>query len=223
MQIEEIPAGASITFLITISGEHLTFDSKIQAVYPKKHLVLADPVYHKDKVISFHGPKMIVNILVSFDDEKPQLFKNVTVTTMKKADGSLCYNLSTRAESKPYNRRENFRCFIGIPTVMQCGANHSTHDIVIRDVSMTGFSVACDSEVELNSNQVIHVVLNDYIAELAENFSFQLYGIVVRIQELDNGKIIYGCRTNSRVIGLESYIMKKERIRLQKSNYRLQT
>lgn len=218
MRIEEITPGTAITFLINIGGERLSFDSTIQEVYPKKHLVLAGAVYRDQKVLSFRGKNIIVNLLVSPSDDKPQLFKNVSVTTMKKADQTFCYNLSTLAESKPYNRRECYRCFIGAHTVIRCGPNKTTHDAVIRDVSITGFSVTCDNDIEIPPNQVIHTVLNDYIEELAENFSFQLYGIVVRIQELENGKIVYGCRLNNRVIGLENYIMKKERIRIRQNS-----
>jgi len=56
--------------------------------------------------------------------------------------------------------------------------------------------------------------MNDYIADLAENFSFHLYGIVVRKQDLDDHRVVYGCKLNTPVKGLEVYIVKKERIRL---------
>ena len=45
-----------------------------------------------------------------------------------------------------------------------------------------------------------------------------MYGLLTRTQELENGKILYGCRLNNPVPGLEAYIMKKERLRLKKSN-----
>lgn len=218
MRIEELTPGTPLTFLVSINGEQLSFNTKIQEVYPKKHLVLADAIYHDDKVISFRAANTIVNILVTFNDDKPQLFKNVTVTTMKKPDSSLCYNLSTIAESKPFNRRENFRCYLGLPTVIQFGPNQSPYDAILRDVSVTGFAITCSKEVEISPNQVIHTLLHDTIDELAEHFSFHLYGLIVRTQELPNGKILYGCRLNNRVAGLESYIMKKERIRLRSTN-----
>lgn len=218
MRIEELTPGTAITFLVIINGQQLSFNSKIQEVYPKKHLVLADSICHDGKIVSFRGKNVIVNLLVTTQDEKPQLFKNITVTTMKKPDDSLCYNLSTVAESKPYNRRETYRCYVGIPSSMQLGPNRPAHDVIIRDVSISGFSVTCDTNMKLRENQVVHVVLNDYIEELAENFSFHLYGIIVRIQEFDDGKVLYGCRFNKYISGIESYIMKKERIRLRNTN-----
>ena len=87
---------------------------------------------------------------------------------------------------------------------------------MIKDVSTTGFSVTCSDETDFHVNQVLHVILNDYFEDTAENFNFHLYEIIVRVEELENNKVVYGCRLNSRVIGLDAYIMKKERLRIKK-------
>jgi len=218
MLIDELIHGQSITFLVTINGQFLSFESEILDVYPRRRLVLAKAIYHNDKIISFGGQNVSVDVLVTFATEKPQLFKNVTVNTMRKGNGELCYNLATSAESKPYNRREHFRCYVGVPTVVQFGPNQSPEDAVIRDVSISGFAVTCSKDVAFKPNQVIHALFQDYINELDEQFSMHLYGMVVRMQKLENGKYVYGCRFNSPVNGLDSYINKKERVRLRKTS-----
>lgn len=218
MRIEELTPGLAVTFLVTINKEFISFETKIQEVYPRKHLILAEPIYYNGKIVSFRGTNIMVDVLVKRGDEKPQLFKNVTVTTMKKPDGTLCYNLETIAESKPYNRRQHFRCYVGLPTVVQFGQNRSAQDAIIRDVSLSGFSVTCSKDIEISPNQIVHTLFHDYIEELDEKFSLHLYGLIVRTHELENGKIVYGCRLNSRVSGLDNYIAKKERIRLRKTN-----
>ena len=43
-----------------------------------------------------------------------------------------------------------------------------------------------------------------------------MYGIVVRSQDLENGKIVYGCKLNNHVGGLENYVALKERMNLKK-------
>ena len=218
MRIEELIPDLAITLFVTINDEQLSFESKILEVLPKKHLVLAEAVYRNDKIITFRGKNIIVDLLVSMPDEKPQLFKNVTVTLVKKADNTLCYSLTTVAESKTYNRRQSFRCFVGINTAFRCGTNRVAHPTTIRDVSVTGFSIVCDNDIKLEQNQIIHTILKDYFEESAEKFSFHLYGIVVRVQELENGRTLYGCRLNNHVPGLEAYIVKKERLHLRKNN-----
>lgn len=218
MRIEELTPGLSVTFLVTINKEFISFETTIQDVYPRKHLVLAEAIYYNGKIVSFRGKNILVDVLVKRGDEKPQLFKNVTVTTMKKPDNTLCYNLATIAESKPYNRRQHFRCYVGLPSVVQFGQNRSAQDAIIRDISLSGFSVTCDKDMEILPNQIVHTLFHDYIEELDEKFSLHLYGLIVRTHELENGKIVYGCRLNTRVSGLDNYIAKKERIRLRKTN-----
>lgn len=218
MRIDELSAGLPITFLVTIDKEFISFETKIQNVYSKKHLVLADAIYYNEKIVSFSGANIHVDVLVKRPAEKPQLFKEVKVTTMRKPDGSLCYNLATDEESKPYNRRQHFRCYIGLPSIVQFGTDHTAQDAVIRDISLSGFSVTCPKDVELKENQIVHALFNDYIDELDEKFSLHLYGLIVRSYELENGKVVYGCRLNSRVSGLDSYIAKKERIRLRNTS-----
>ena len=170
MRIEELVPELAITLFVNINGEQLTFETKILEVYPKKRLVLAEAIYHNEKVVTFRAKNILVDLLVTLGDNKPELFKNITVTLVKKADGTLCYNLSTFAESKPYNRRENFRCYVGIPSTVQCGSNKAAHVGIIRDVSVNGFAVVSDEDINLAQGQILHVVLKDYFEETAEKF-----------------------------------------------------
>lgn len=218
MWIEEITPGETVTLIATFQQERLEFTTTVQESYEKKHIILTDVITKDDKVLTFHAKGLLVNLMTKPKDKAPQVFKNVAIRLMKKQDGSLCYSITTLAESKDFNRREAFRCYIGIPTSVQGGGNKAAYDAVIKDVSISGFSIICSADVEFRENQVLHVLLNDRIEELAENYSFHLYGIIVRIEELDNGNIVYGCRLNTRVNGIDAYIMKKERVRLKKTN-----
>ena len=141
---------------------------------------------------------------------------HITTNVVKRADGTLCYTVFSIAGSKTYNRRQSFRCYVGIETALQCGLNHSAHDAIIKDISYNGFSVVSKEDLHLELNQIVHAVLNDHLDETAENFNFHLYGLVTRVQELENGLFLYGCRLNNPVPGLEQYIVKKERAVLRK-------
>lgn len=221
MRIGELKSKQNITLLINANGTFLSFESYIQEVAPLKNLIYADAVMKNDRPVSFRGKNILVSLLVYFDEEKPILFKNVSTKLFRRSDGSFCYGITSLAEGHIYNRRDNFRCYIGLESSIQCGSNTAAHTAIIRDVSSTGFAVVCDAEVELENGQVIHTVLNDRPEDGGASYSFQLYGIITRIQELDNGKILYGCKLNKPIHGLEKYIMEKERIRLKKSHGRM--
>lgn len=216
MQIDDLTAGLSLSFLIHLNTEQLQFESRILEVYPRRHTLLAEGVFTDGKIISFRGKGLVVDLVVTFPDEKPQLFKNVTTNVVKRSDGTLCYTVFSIAGSKTYNRRQSYRCYVGIETALQCGLNRAAHDVIIKDISYNGFAVVSKDDLQLEANQTVHTVLNDYMEATAETFNFHLYGLVARIQELENGLFLYGCRLDHPVPGLEQYIVKKERAVLQK-------
>lgn len=216
MQIDDLTPGLSISFIIHLNNEELQFESRILEVYSHRHTLLAEGVFADNKIIAFRGKGLVVDLIVTFPDDKPQLFKNVTTTVVKRSDGTLCYTIHSIAGGKTYNRRQSYRCYVGIETAIQCGRNRAAHDAIIKDISYSGFSVVIKENLQLENNQTIHVVLNDYMEDTAETFNFHLYGLIARMQELENGLFLYGCRLNNPVQGLEQYIIKKERAVLRK-------
>ena len=217
MKIEELSSGQKVTLIAKIGAEEVSFESVVQETLPKKHMALIDVIRKNDKILTFHAKNLITDLHIAPSDSAPMVFKNVQITLMKKGEGEYCYAVHTIAEGKVLNRRQAFRCHVGLSTSIQCGSNHAVHDGVIKDVSITGFSVVAYNETEFYENQVIHVLLSDYLEELAENFSFHLYGIIVRKEEIDGGRFLYGCRLNNKVPGIDAYIMKKERLRIKKT------
>lgn len=216
MQIDDLTPGLSISFIIHLNNEELQFESRILEVYSHRHTLLAEGVFADNKIIAFRGKGLVVDLIVTFPDDKPKLFKNVTTTVVKRSDGTLCYTIYSIAGGKTYNRRQSYRCYVGIETAIQCGLNRAAHDAIIKDISYSGFSVVIKEDLQLENNQTIHAVLNDYMEDTAETFNFHLYGLVARVQELENGLFLYGCRLNNPVPGLEQYIIKKERAVLRK-------
>ena len=217
MRISDLQPQQNISLLVSVNGTSLTFESKVQENYPRKNMILADPIIRDGKPVSFRGKNIIVNLLASFKDEKPLLFKNVTTKLLKKSNGEFCYSFTTIADGIAYNRRENFRCYVGIYSSVQ-RVNSAAHNAMIRDVSYTGFAVVCDADFSAECGQLLHTVLNDQPKENGTVYNFHLYGLIARVQELDNGKILYGCQLTGPVRGLDKYIMEKERVRLKSTN-----
>lgn len=218
MYIEELLPEQKVTLQVNVNGTVLSFDTKVQEINLRKHFVLLDPIMQGDKGISFKGNGITVDLIYSQPDEKPHIFKEISISLQKKQDGKLCYLVTSASEGVVFNRRENFRCYVGIPTYVQSGTSKSQKDAIIRDVSYTGFALVCNADVSFEQGHVVHIHLRDRIEETSANYSFNLYGLVSRVQVLPNGNVLYGCKLNGRVPGLDQYIMAKERYRLRKSS-----
>ena len=220
MRIEELTAGCNITFYVKIGGEQpLVFESSIIEVNPKRRLVFSEAILKNGKVLAFKGHAISVDMVAALPEGKPFLFENITVEPLRLANNSFCYSLSSVKEGVPYNRRGSYRCFIGNAVFLRNSKEMKEYSVILRDVSVTGFSVTCDqtTELELVPNQLVHVLLEDYLEEIDQSFSFHLYGLMIRRQEMENKKILYGFRLNSSIPGLDNYLTQKERLRIKKS------
>ena len=45
-----------------------------------------------------------------------------------------------------------------------------------------------------------------------------MYGLIVRQEKTENGVVVYGCKLNNNVVGLENYIAIKERLRIKQNS-----
>ena len=219
MYIDELEKGQKITLTVKIGTELVDFETVVQDSIPKKHAILADVVKDNDKVVSFNSSTISIDLNMYPSDSAPVVFRKVKVILYKDKSGSIFYAITTNSQSVTVNRREAFRIFVGENVVVQKGMNRSANDVILKDLSGQGFSITVDDNVaEYEINQTLHTVFNDRIEETCQNFSFHLYGIIIRKSESENGKTVYGCKLNSRVPGLENYVMLKERIRLKNKN-----
>ncbi len=218
MYIQELEADKKLTLQVVIGSEQLEFAVTVLESVPKKHGIFTTAVMKDDKVLSFKAAGILTHLLVAFDEKKPHIFYNIAIQTLKSDDGSYCYFISTPAPSKEFNRRGAFRCFVGLRGSVQIGVGNSALDTVIKDVSSTGFSFVMPSSAkEFSSGGIAHILLTDYVKETGENFKFPLTGIIVRSYKMENGNMVYGCKLNAKVIGLDRYVLLKERLRLNKS------
>ena len=221
MYLNELEKGHKITLSVNIGTEIVEFETTIQDPVEKKRAILADVIRENEKVVSFNSKTISIDLLYYPSDSAPLLFKNVRVFLYKDKDGNIFYIITSPSPSSIFNRRESYRIFIGKSIVVQRGLNRAADEAVLKDLCSQGFSFTVESTgTQYEINQTIHTVYNDIIEETGKQYSFQLYGIIIRKDELENGKVVYGCKLNNKVFGLESFIMLKERIRLSKKSGR---
>lgn len=218
MYIEELEVGRTLTIQAVIGSDQLEFPVTILESLPKKHGIITSAILKDEKVLSFKAAGILTHLIVAFDENKPHVFYNVDIQILKSDDGNFCYFITTPAISKEFNRRGAFRCYVGLRASVQIGSNTTSMNTTIKDVSSTGFSFILPAEAkEFKTGSIAHIVLTDYLKETGENFKFPISGIIVRSYKMENGNTVYGCKLNAKVIGLDRYILVKQRLRLNKS------
>lgn len=221
MYIDDIEEGQKVELLVKMGKDSMSFETHILERRPRRHMILTDIVKINEKILGFNVQGMSIDVNVYPLEGPPLVFKRVAISLNREKD-RVTYAISTPSEGKILNRRENYRVFVGKDAVVQRGLNRSVIDAILKDISLTGFAITADTVdrdgklIELNENQLIHTVLQDRIEETYKDYNFTLYGIIVRKQELENGKIVYGCKLNQKVPELEGYINTKARLELKK-------
>ena len=129
----------------------------------------------------------------------PYKWSNVKVAFYQKQ-----YILQTEGEGNRINRREFFRVGVSKRGLMRM-AGRGQKDIIVRDISMTGFAITDQRrELDLLPGDEISVHFEDL------GHVLDLVGKVVRIQD-EEDKIVYGLRIMNLCKDLTSYISTKQR------------
>ena len=133
------------------------------------------------------------------EDGMPYKWSNVKVAFYQKQ-----YILQTEGEGNRINRREFFRVGVSKRGLMRM-AGRGQKDIIVRDISMTGFAITDQRrELDLLPGDEISVHFEDL------GHVLDLVGKVVRIQD-EEDKIVYGLRIMNLCKDLTSYISTKQR------------
>jgi len=210
MLISDIVVGTSINIVVGIGLQQLEFNSKIAEIHDG--VVYAEPIFQSDKMLGF-STKGLVLSLIATDEENGRawLFNNIKIRNIKTGEGNLFHEISCKSEGRAINRRGAHRVWIGEPGVAILGLGGEQIDVTIKDVSTSGIAFVCSSDHEVNEGSVVHLVFRD--ADV--NTRFEISAIVVRSQEIERTRTVYGCKLNMESATIAKYVNEKQRLKLK--------
>ena len=187
-----------------MNGQKYEFPSKV--IRKVNQSVLVEPIRINGKILSFNssGGGIMVSVYMIRDSKPPMLWKGVAVNSIREDNGTF-YKITANGEGFEVNRRGAFRLFIGISGVAQLGTNRKAVDVIVKDVSESGFSFVGMEDMDNVINMPVRLVFADF------NQNYSLMGIIVRKVVIGENKIVYGCRLGVRNANLEQYISQKQR------------
>ena len=204
IKLSEVEDGSEIVLYLSKGNKRMKMAARIIENL-REDAALIELDYETTKRLSFEG--IDVDMEYNFQGMMPIIWHKVKVLNYKSQ-----YILQTSIEGIRKNRRNCFR--VGVSTKGQYREEgHGTQQIVIRDISLSGFSVTDDAnQLEWQEGDRIDVCIEDI------GYCLNLIGKVVRIEERRT-KTIYGLEICNLCRELSSYISMKQR-RVVKSNFR---
>lgn len=212
MFLQEIDVESKVTILVRIGSQTLAFDTVVEE--PSDDGILTQPIYRDEKLIGFKTKGLIITLQIcNKSDEKVYEFNNVEILNVKTKDGTIHHKMSCKNPGKQINRRTAVRVWLGIEGVARVGANRTAYTVIIKDISVSGISFILHKDMGIEAGEMAHITFNDIDAKV----KFSLSAIVVRTAEMEDGRVLYGCRLNQESPAISRYVAEKQREKLKSS------
>ncbi len=204
MEIREITPSFKMSITISNQQSSMTMNSDIAFVDGDKLYVM--PFEHNGVILNFNSGSVAISMIAYQEEKTPYLWKLVHINK-EMVDGVNYHVITSTMAGVKINRRENFRVFIGIEGKATILGKDVPFDIMIKDVSESGFAILVDitSEIKINKNEAVMIDFYDN----AVDERFNLTGRVVRA-EVSERYVLYGCRLIKDNALVRRYIANKQ-------------
>ena len=162
--------------------------------------VLVEGIRNEEgKLLDFSSPNLFIDLILVVEGDKPLIWKHVKVrcVTFKK---KVYHQILSDRDCMALNRREAARVYAGAGGTAQIGEHKAGLEIIVKDVSYTGFSIVAEKDIEDVIDKNVRLVFDD------EHLHLDLRGFVVRKEELLNGKFLYGCQLDCSNMLYQKYV-----------------
>lgn len=198
-EFSEIEAGSRILLSLSSGNKSMEMGASIVR-HLKDNIALITLDNSSGQVLKFDN--IIINVIYTNPEGIPYIWMNSTIVYYQGQ-----YLLQVRADGgRRHNRRNSYRVGVSHYAKLRI-AGHGEKEVVVRDISLTGFSIT-DRKKELPLKSGVRALLRyEDIGHILE-----LEGNVVRIEEEDD-YIIYGFVITKSCRDLSSYVNMKQRQR----------
>lgn len=195
-RLAEIEEGSQITLRISNKDNHMELHAIVKKQL-KDNIALITLDYSGTQRLVFENVQ--IDLEYCDEDGTPFIWHNVKIVSFKTD-----YVIQVAGDGTKYNRRGCFRVAVATTAIMRM-TGRGVERVMIRDISLTGFSIA-DRTMELG------LAVGDQLSVSLEDLghNLDLTGRVVRIEERED-LIIYGLEIRNLCKDLSSYVNVKQR------------
>lgn len=211
MNMIDLAENSRISLEITVNNDYLEFKSFVAAKV--NNYILLEAIRVDGKVINFETGNVNINVLWIREDRAPIIWNKVFLKSMT-YNNRTYYLAVPSGEGSEVNRRTTFRLFTGVEGIAQVGANKMAWDVIVKNVSETGFAFVSSEKFERAINSTVRLVFYDLEKK------FNLTGHIVRTEDVDESRYVYGCVLMASNPVLNQYIIEKQRDMISKQRER---
>ncbi len=176
--------------------------------------VIIEPIKVDDKIVKF-VTEGISYYFIGNHKGKPYLFENIFIEKVKLPSYGAAHILRVAKDGRRFNRRDNFRVWLGQYCHIALRGSKAQHDAIVKDISNTGVGLIIKKEYEINIGDTIEVQFNfEKYNEQKEDYQFTLHtlkGEIVRIVDQSEKVNLVGCNITEGKEEVERFVAMKQR------------
>ncbi len=177
----------------------------------KQNLLFIEPIVHGNLVVNFDIGNVKNSVVYVGEDGKPLIWEGCVVKNMVYQNKKY-HILYSDKEGKKLNRRESYRQFIGTRGILQIDNTHETKEVIIKDISLSGIALVLDDSTQLTDIGNFHLNYEDRDCKI----NVQLAGRLIRQEDADGKRRIFGGVINRSNVDLSGYITTKQKLEISK-------
>ncbi len=200
MTFADLNQGDQVTLTVYAGEEQMVFKSTILNIVD--NCVVIEPILVEGAILNFLKD-MKIEFMAVHSGETPIFWKSVKVEVKLFHDRNV-HVISSGLPGVKLNRRNYFRVYIG-KNVKMNGGKDGPMNVMLKDISGSGFAVMLDKKSTLELHKKISV---EYSDQSLQKY-FELSGRPIRTEVTDSYNV-YGCVLDRHNPDLDSYLNQKQ-------------
>ena len=198
MTAAELQLSHPVELEIKINGQKTTLITGIEKIIGQT--VLLTPIMMNNKLVGF-PPECEVNFLY-IEGSNVYCWKSIQVKAVK-YEGKVYHGTQLIAEAGLLNRRGAFRVYIGEEVILTSFTANGpkNHRVLLKDISESGLAFLSNEEFDKGRTVRLHI-------KIASGKELEFSAQILRIQEHENARTLYGCKLLARDPQLTNYLMR---------------
>ena len=204
MNLDELQENDKLHIEVSLKNGKLEYD--VEVLFADYGAVFIEPIRYNNQIINFMKPDISISVIYSKSDKKPVEWRGCFMKSLE-YKGKKYHAIGCKNPGVEVNRRGCLRIFVGETGIAHMSGPMGSVQVTVKDVSATGFSYIASKGKEATIGESVRLSFEDHI----HYNKFELYGTLVRVVELDENRLQFGCALTKPDNTLEEYIALRQR------------
>lgn len=227
MKINDLEIGTIVTINATDYEKSVRMESEVLNISEADRVFVTNAVnnLHKevfcvldlitegDAVINFLSVR-VKCIMTALINDKPYSWDDVKILKLKLPEAGSCHIVLCDTDVDTFNRRSEYRQWLGFDALCKFGDSQVPKDILLRDLSPSGVGFLCSTDLPVEVGMKVNIQFHDETkSKVSDKYTSKLYtinAIIVRYVPTNNNKLLVGCRLDKEYEEITKMIFSKQ-------------